>query len=59
VLRYESLIPVYPLTVYMERDVADLIEGNEEPTVEDSAFGEVPERVLTENMKEALNGGNN
>jgi hypothetical protein len=43
----------------MERDVADLIEGNDEPTVEDSAFGEVPERVLTENMKEALNGGEN
>ena len=43
----------------MERDVVDLIEGNDESTVEDSAFGEVPERVLTENMKEALNGGDN
>jgi hypothetical protein len=31
----------------------------EEQTVEDSVFGEVPERVLTENMKEALNGGDN
>ena len=31
----------------------------DEPMIEDAAFGEVPERVLTDSMISALEGGDN